>query len=169
MKFAFFLQRKNNVNKRLFLIPYALCILLINNNILYSHQFEIGEISINHPYIRFEVSSGPAAGYMTIVNRGKQLDRLIKVESSFAEKVELHQTRFNDDQVMMKKTLHIDIQPEKAQLLKPDGYHIMFTNLKKKLIEGENLNVILQFERAGQIEVIFTVEGFSESLEQTSH
>ena len=60
-----------------------------------AHQFQKENININHPHIKFTISSGPAAGYMTIVNMGEKPDKLLNIEVDFAV-AELHLSEIND-------------------------------------------------------------------------
>ena len=70
-------------------------ILLSLSSVLYAHQFQEKHININHPHIKFTIPSGPAAGYMKIVNMGYEIDRLLGVEVNFAD-AELHFTDVKD-------------------------------------------------------------------------
>ena len=60
-----------------------------------AHQFQKENININHPHIKFTISLGPAAGYMTIVNMGDKADKLLNFEVDFAV-AELHLSEIND-------------------------------------------------------------------------
>jgi len=42
--------------------------------------------------------------------------------------------------------------------LEPGGYHLMFIGLKKMLKQGDSFAGTLTFEKAGTVEVSFTVE-----------
>ena len=61
----------------------------------HAHQFQEKHININHPHIKFTIPSGPAAGYMKIVNMGYEIDRLVGIEVTFAD-AELHFTEVKD-------------------------------------------------------------------------
>ena len=43
--------------------------------------------------------------------------------------------------------------------LDPGGYHIMFMGMKQQLKEGEHFKATLDFEKAGKVDVDFTVAG----------
>ena len=90
----------------------------------FAHQFQKDHININHPHIKFVISSGPAAGYMKIVNMGFETDRLIKVVTNFAD-TELHYSSVENGIVIMSKVDFIEIPPQKAKSLKPGTHHIM--------------------------------------------
>ena len=122
-----------------------------------AHQFQKENININHPHIKFTISSGPAAGYMTIVNMGEKPDKLLNIEVDFAV-AELHHSEINNGIISMKKVDFIEIPAQIAKSLKPGGYHVMFSKFNIELIDESELIGILNFELAGEIKVVFEVE-----------
>ena len=165
---VFYRTRLNVIKTRSLFFCFCFIFFSLNLSVL-THEFSIGSIHINHPYIRFAVDSGPAAGYMTIVNTGSTTDQLIRVETSFADKAELHQTLIIDNQARMKKVDYINLPSEKARSMKPGGYHLMFLELKDKLVKGSKISVTLFFKETESINIIFEVEDFYDSSENNSH
>ena len=155
------------MKKNLFIFSLVFWIFLLEN--LFAHEFQVGNININHPYVRFAVSTGPAAGYMTIINMGEENDKLIKIETPIATNSEFHMTNIYNSQATMEHVDFIELPAQKARSLKPGGYHIMFMNLNTELKVGKNIDAKLFFEKNGEIEIDFEVENFSENLEHTSH
>ncbi|GAP10829.1 uncharacterized protein conserved in bacteria [Bellilinea caldifistulae] len=92
-----------------------------------------------------------SAIYMVIYNQSNQNDRLIAAKTDVAESVEIHQTRMENDIMMMQKVDGVDIPAGSKVELKPGGYHIMLINLKKDLKAGEKLAFTLVFEKQGEI------------------
>ena len=146
----------------------VMIIFLSLSSVLYAHQFQEKHININHPHIKFTIPSGPAAGYMKIVNMGYEIDRLVGIEVTFAD-AELHFTEVKDGIAKITKVDNIELPAQKAKTLKPGNHHIMFSNFKIDLIEGMNLEGILIFEFAGQISVLFEVEKQNSNLDFTEH
>ena len=133
-----------------------------------AHQFQKDHININHPHIKFVISTGPAAGYMKIVNMGFEIDRLIKVVTDFAD-TELHYSIIENGMVTMSEVDFIEVPPQKAKSLKPGTHHIMFSNFSIELIEGMSLEGSLVFENAGEIKVLFEVETQKSLDDHTEH
>ena len=133
-----------------------------------AHQFQKDHININHPHIKFVISTGPAAGYMKIVNMGFETDRLIKVVTDFAD-TELHYSIIENGMVTMSEVDFIEVSPQKAKSLKPGTHHIMFSNFSIELIEGMSLEGSLVFENAGEIKVLFEVETQKSLDDHTEH
>ena len=133
-----------------------------------AHQFQKENININHPHIKFTISSGPAAGYMTIVNMGEKPDKLLNIEVDFAD-AELHHSEINNGIVSMNKVDFIEIPAQIAKSLKPGGYHVMFSKFNIELIDESELIGILNFELAGEIKVVFEVETQKNKDDYTEH
>ena len=141
---------------------------LVSTKIGTAHQFQKDHININHPHIKFVISTGPAAGYMKIVNMGFETDRLIKVVTDFAD-TELHYSIIENGMVTMSEVDFIEVPPQKAKSLKPGTHHIMFSNFSIELIEGMSLEGSLVFENAGEIKVLFEVETQKSLDDHTEH
>ena len=133
-----------------------------------AHQFQKENININHPHIKFTISSGPAAGYMTIVNMGDKADKLLNIEVDFAV-AELHLSEINDGIVSMNKVDFIEIPAQIAKSLKPGGSHVMFSKFNIELIDESELIGVLNFELAGEIKVVFEVETQKHKDDFTEH
>ena len=133
-----------------------------------AHQFQKENININHPHIKFTISSGPAAGYMTIVNMGDKADKLLNIEVDFAV-AELHLSEINDGIVSMNKVDFMEIPAQIAKSLKPGGYHVMFSKFNIELIDESELIGVLNFELAGEIKVVFEVETQKNKDDYTEH
>ena len=133
-----------------------------------AHQFQKENININHPHIKFTISSGPAAGYMTIVNMGEKPDKLLNIEVDFAI-AELHHSEINNGIISMNKVDFIEIPAQIAKSLKPGGYHVMFSKFNIELIDESELVGVLNFELAGEIKVVFEVETQKHKDDFTEH
>ena len=133
-----------------------------------AHQFQKENININHPHIKFTISSGPAAGYMTIVNMGEKPDKLLNIEVDFAV-AELHHSEINNGIISMNKVDFIEIPAQIAKSLKPGGYHVMFSKFNIELIDESELIGVLNFELAGKIKVVFEVETQKNKDDYTEH
>ena len=153
---------------RLFLKSLIALIFLTSSSYSWAHQFQKDNININHPHIKFVISSGPAAGYMKIVNMGDDIDRLLSIEVNFAD-AELYHSEIVGGLTKMKQVKHIEIPPQKAKSLKPGSHHIVFSNLSIELIKGISLEGVMIFEKAGRITVEFEVESQQTTNDHTDY
>lgn len=106
------------------------------------------------------------AAFMHIMNRTSEDDRLIGVSSEIAKKVELHTHKDMGDGVM--KMMHVKegfaIPAGRMHALARGGDHVMFMGLTRDMIAGEAVEVILTFEKAGDVVVQIPVD-----LERQDH
>ena len=100
-----------------------------------------------------------AGGFVTIENSGEMPDRLVGATSPIAGRVEIHEMRMEDGTMIMRPADGgVEVPAGGTATLEPGGLHIMFMELKDKLVEGESVPVVLNFAGAGDIEVPFRVE-----------
>lgn len=121
---------------------------------------ESGVIQIETPWAR---ESPPAmengAAYMTLVNTGKEADRLISASGDVAKTIELHTHLHENNVMVMRKVDAIEITPGKPTQLQPGGLHIMLIGLKKPLVAGQTFPLTLKFEKAGEATTQVIVRG----------
>lgn len=141
----------------------ALAVLLSAASPLTAHEFKAGDLDLIHPWSR-ETPPGAkvAAGYVRLVNRGSEADRLLSVTGEIAGRAEIHEMVVDDRNVMtMRPVDGLDIPAGGEVELKPGGYHIMFLDLKDARKKGERFAGSLTFEKAGTVEVEFAVEAMA--------
>lgn len=111
-------------------------------------------IVIDAPWARASIlQSRPGAAYLTIRNTGAARDRLLAVSSPLAEHAAVHAMERTGDTLRMHALPDLAIAPGATVVLEPGGMHLMLVGLRRKLVEGEELPLVLKFERAGHIEV----------------
>lgn len=99
-----------------------------------------------------------AGGYLTIDNQGRSDDRLLRVESSAAQRVEMHEMSDVNGVARMRELVDGLLLPTGAITeLKPGGYHLMFIEPTQPFIEGQSIPATLVFEKAGSLPVLFEV------------
>jgi hypothetical protein len=99
-----------------------------------------------------------AGGFVTLVNPGDQADRLLRVESPAAARVELHETVAEGGVMRMRALPDGLAVPAHGQVaLKPGSYHLMFIQPQRALEPGMQVPATLVFERAGAVPVVFSV------------
>ena len=123
-------------------------------------DYKAGSLAVSGPWSRATPKGAQSGvGYMTIKNNGTTPDRLIGGAVDVADHFELHVTTVENGIVRMRELSEIEINPGQAIEFKPGGSHVMFVNLKHPLSKGEHINGTLVFERAGKIEIEYSVVG----------
>ncbi len=105
-------------------------------------------ISVDDAYVRaIPPGQTNSAAFMTLHNHSTESKRLIAVESSVADTIELHGHQHENGMMKMRRIKGgIEIGPHKMTALQPGGLHVMLIGLKKKLVPGETVHLRLKFD-----------------------
>jgi hypothetical protein len=118
-----------------------------------------GGLQIGNPWARATPSGATVgAGYLTIINSGKEPDRLIGGSAVPAARFEVHTTVLEHGVAKMRPVTSIEIKPGETIELRPGGMHVMFMGLKQPLKQGQRVRGTLVFEKAGTVEIEFAVQ-----------
>ncbi|WP_019220882.1 copper chaperone PCu(A)C [Bartonella senegalensis] len=135
-----------------------------------AQQYKVGDIEILHPWTR-ETPRGikVGSGYLYIINHSSTPDRLVSVSTNGVQATEIHSMAVVNDIMKMEK-MHNGIEiPGNGEItLKPGGDHIMFMGLSQPFKLGDKINAKLTFEKAGTINVEFSVNATGEKLPSKS-
>lgn len=112
-------------------------------------------LSLTDYAMRAALGQNPhTAAYVTITNKGDSDDRLISASCDCAGRAELHTMRMDGDVMTMEAMPEgFVIKAGETLTLKPGGDHIMVMDLTKRPADGEFQDVILTFEKAGNVTV----------------
>lgn len=99
------------------------------------------------------MSGSNTAAYMVIKNTGSQPDRLLSAYSDAARSTEIHISEMNEGVMSMRPVDGVDVPARGQAELKPGSYHIMLVGINRDLTPGETLNLKLEFQNAGEVEV----------------
>jgi copper(I)-binding protein len=121
-----------------------------------------GPLEMHKPWARSSSRPLPntsAGGFLSIVNKGPDDDRLVAASSPLAERIELHGIKVVGSDIDMRPMANgIVIQGIHTTVLKPRGYHLLLLGVKTPLATGATLPVALTFEKAGAVTLEFAVE-----------
>lgn len=131
----------------------ALIVLAANDPAIVS----IGALKIEGAFARPTPGGATvAAGYVTIVNTGKEPDRLVSATSDISARTEIHSmTMSNGIMEMHELKDGLPIPAGATVALKPGGDHIMFVDIKHQVKPGEVIHATLIFAKAGKVVVAF--------------
>jgi len=103
-------------------------------------------------------TSETGAAYVNLMVHGGG-DRLIAVSTPAAKMAGLHKTVLADGVMKMEHVDAIDVPASGMLEMKPGGYHIMMMGLTQPLKQGDEIELTLTFERAGEVKVKVKVGG----------
>ena len=126
-----------------------------------AEEIRAGDLVITQAWSRTTPGGAKVAGgYLTIENKGTAPDRLIGGAGDVADKIQVHEMAMNDGVMTMRPLDNgLAIEPGQTVKLAPGGYHLMLTDLKKTLKQGDKVLLTLEFEKAGKVKVSFDVQG----------
>ncbi|WOI54035.1 copper chaperone PCu(A)C [Parvularcula sp. LCG005] len=96
------------------------------------------------------------AGYMTLTSDVD--DKLISASSPMAEAVEVHTMVMNNGVMSMRPLADLELPAGKAVVLEPGGTHLMLMGLSPELQNAMAVEVILVFEKAGELPVTLQLD-----------
>lgn len=121
-----------------------------------------GGIRIDDAWVRASAVSSPmgetfsmpmTAAYLLITNDSHDTDRLLGAESPAARVVEIHQTVMQNDVASMQHMPSVEIPAGGMLKFEPGGYHLMLIDLQQTLKDGDEIEITLMFENAGQVTI----------------
>ncbi len=151
---------------RIFLMAF-MCSVLLGMSHASADAMKNHGIMIEDSWAR--ATAGPAkagAAYLTIANMGHDTDRLVAVKSDLANRTEIHNHLMEDGVMKMRHVQAVEVSPGTPIVLQPGGLHIMFMGLNKPFIKDEVLPLTLVFEKAGEVDVEFVVQGVGAKSKQ---
>jgi copper(I)-binding protein len=121
--------------------------------------FKLGDLAVTSPWTRATPGGAKiAGGYLKITNNGASADRFVGAKSEPTDHVEIHEMSMTDGVMKMRPLPNgLEIKPGETVELKSGGYHLMFMDIKQPLKAGDTFKATLQFEKAGPLEVNFSV------------
>jgi copper(I)-binding protein len=130
-------------------------------SIAFAHDYRVGSIHIEHPWSRATPKgANVAGGYLVIENKGTAPDRLVGGSSDISGRFQIHEMSMSGGTMTMRPIEGgLEIAPGESVKFEPGGYHLMFLDLKAPPVEGQPFKATLVFEKAGNVDVEFAVEG----------
>lgn len=120
---------------------------------------KLGNLTVSGAFARASpIMAQAGAGFMTIANAG-EADKLVAARSDVSKVVELHTHIEENGMKAMRKVDFIDVPANGSVELKPGSFHVMFIKLKDQFKEGQQVDVTLVFEKAGEVAVTLPVKG----------
>ena len=122
-------------------------------------DYSVGDVQVVGPWARATPrGANVAAAYFKITNNGTVPDRLIGGSTKVASRFEVHSMVIEDGVAKMRPVEGgLEIKPRESVELKPGSFHIMLIGLTQGIQPGQRVTGTLVFERAGKVDIEFTV------------
>ena len=109
-----------------------------------------GELAVTNAWSR-TTPPGVTVGvvYFKLNNDTGKSDRLLKISSPVAAKVQVHRTEILDGIARMREVAVLHVDANQTLDFAPNGMHVMLMGLRKPLVDGQKFELELLFEIAG--------------------
>ncbi|MGL5784097.1 MAG: copper chaperone PCu(A)C [Alphaproteobacteria bacterium] len=115
-------------------------------------------VTVVSPWVRPSLKGRNAGVFMKLLAPVQnQKDNLVGGSTPVAKNVELH-AHVKDDKGIFRMRPVKEIQVEKERDLKPGDYHVMLMSLSRDLKKGDMVDLTLQFEKSGKLQVKVPVQ-----------
>jgi copper(I)-binding protein len=151
------------LNKIAFIVTTVVALHAFGPTPASADDIKVGALQISAPWARATPKGAAVGGgYLKITNTGTSADRLVGGSTDVAGAVEVHEMTMSGNTMKMRQLKNgLEIKPGQTVELKPGGLHLMFTHLKQQLAQGQHFKVALQFEKAGKVDVDFSIAGIA--------
>ena len=85
------------------------------------------------------------AGYLTVTNPGERAIIITGATADVSPRVELHTTVSRDGMRRMQPLESLEVAAAGSVALAPGGHHLMLRDMKRMPLEGENVELCLEF------------------------
>ena len=132
--------------------PYVLIISLLFMAPLYlttgsfAHEYEVGKLKIEHPWLRAPKDGDNTAQFFAVIeNKGDTPDKLVAIKSEKFGKAIIIADGKNESPLIISSKQKIT--------LSPGAGYVTLADIKKYLEVGWGLEMILVFEKAGEVTI----------------
>lgn len=125
-----------------------------------NRTIRVEEAWAQHTALRQEqrlVSGATSAIYFRLVNSGAEPDALLAVRTEVARSATLHQSAVEGEVARMLPVDRIEIPAGGSVELERGGLHVMLLGLTRNLVPGDRFQAVLEFEKAGEVEIAVEV------------
>jgi copper(I)-binding protein len=114
--------------------------------------YRAGPLTISRVVSPEPVRGGPGGAYFTITNAGPA-DTLIRVTSAVSDSVSMHRMFDRDGTMLMGPVAEVAIPAGGTVRFAPGHDHVMLEALRRTLVAGDSVPLVLVFRRAGPVPV----------------
>ncbi|MBY6243114.1 copper chaperone PCu(A)C [Methylosinus sp. Sm6] len=133
---------------------FAACFIIWPSTSIRAHEYEVGAIKIEHPWLRAPHEGETRAQlYMFVSNKGDRPDRLIGVKSAGFGSAEFHVAPH-----FAVRENAIYLPPMSKVTLEPGGSHVLLVDISKMNPIGWGFEMTLVFDKAGEVAIDASID-----------
>lgn len=125
--------------------------------------FRLGSVCVESPWAFDSLGKKVGAAFMAVSAQRGHTDRLVSAQSQQATRVEIHDIVMSDGMMTMEKAQNevLTFSSESPLALEPHGLHVMLMGLDNPLTPESELQLTLEFEKSGTIDLAVAVRELS--------
>lgn len=108
-------------------------------------------------WVRWLPADLPAAGYVTLTNKGATTLELVGASSPDFEEVGMHQTLESHGMSEMRPVASLALKPHATVRFAEGGYHLMLMHAKRQLHQHDRVEIVFRFSDGRTMPVPFEV------------
>lgn len=117
------------------------------------------DVTVQSPYVRAMPPGQKVTGaFMVLSNTDSDARAVVGAQSAVARVVELHTHESKDGMMQMRQVSQISIEASGSVTLKPGGLHVMLIDVKKRLNEGDEVEITLLLDNGEKLTVTAPVK-----------
>lgn len=130
----------------------------------------IADVTVQSPYVRAMPPGQKVTGaFMVLSNTDSEARAVVGAQSVVARVVELHTHESKDGMMQMRQVSQIDIEASGSVTLKPGGLHVMLIDVKKRLNEGDEVEITLLLDNGEKLTVTAPVKTVTGGMNMKDH
>lgn len=126
--------------------------------------FTLGEMSVTGAFARATPKGAQSAGaYLTVSNAGTVGDTFMGATTAAASDAALHSMGMKGNVMQMAPVEGgLEVPPGGSVVLSPMGYHLMLTGMEQPFVEGQCIEMVLHFAKAGDLPIQLNIGGMAQ-------
>lgn len=135
-----------------------------------AEQTAQGGVTVDTPFVSESFpGQSVSAAYFTLTNHGGEDVEVTAVSSDVSAVTEFHTMEMKDSKMIMRKMDKVVIPANGNMALKQGGNHLMFIDLKKPLVEGDEVNVSIELSNGEKLELSADVAKSKDEMNHMHH
>lgn len=137
---------------------------VLHKGCAFGQSFATGDLTVTGAFVRATPKGAQSAGgYLAVTNNGSAADVLMGASSEAATEISIHRMEMNGDVMKMSAVEGgLELPPGQTVALDPMGTHLMMTGMEQQFVEGQCVEIMLHFAKAGDLPLELNVGGVAQ-------
>ncbi len=156
-------MKMDHLSTVIFCLAFAVSVKSVADD-AYTNNYRSNHVCVFSPWAYDSLGKQVGAAFMSISAQAGMQDRLIGADAPIADRTEIHNIEMQDGVMMMQAVSDLEFSSKEPLILRPHGLHIMLMGLHEPLKAGTPIDLTLDFERAGKVNMQVSVLALGSQL-----